>query len=255
MVARDDEIPCLVNNLTGSIGSIIQQKCAKSVGNWTQSSYTRNAAKQLKELKQKQEAEIIAKAKAQSELLHTSLKTAHDAIARHSHVLAERERSALAKLHKAFKKEIRSLYAAAVAKATAAADAHAEALSLARKCKGSSGGAVVKMVTACLTESAEADAPQTPLALDPDRIEEMKKSALDAVAAAFARREELQKQCEETRLAHLEQRHQALQKYIADSSRLAVRPPHPAIVNLLRTWQHLDVYSGPEVGVCLHARC
>ncbi|CDI84633.1 hypothetical protein, conserved [Eimeria praecox] len=233
MVARDDEIPSTVNNLTGSIGSIIQQKCAKSVGNWTQSSYTQNAAKQLKELKQQQEAQIREKAEAQTELLHTSLQTAHDAIARHSHVLAERERSALAKLHKAFKKEIRSLYATAAAKAAAAADAQAETLSLARKCKGSSGGAIVDMVTARVIESEDTNASQTTLALDPERIDEMKKRALEAVAAAFSRREELQKQCEAVRLSHLEQRHQALQKFIGESSRLASDRAKGALTKIL----------------------
>ncbi|CDJ28973.1 uncharacterized protein EMH_0002640 [Eimeria mitis] len=222
MVARDDEVPSVVNNLTGSIGSIIQQKCAKSVGNWTQSAYTRNAGKQLKELKQQQETQIKAKTDAQMELLRTSLQTAHDAIARHSHVLADREKSALAKLHKAFKKEIRSIYAAAAEKAAAAADTQAAASSLARKCKGSSAGLIQEMVTAHLvTSEEEADGPQTPLALDPERIDEMKKRALEAVAAAFSRREELQKQCEALRLEHLENRHQALQKFIAESSRLA----------------------------------
>ncbi|CDJ50229.1 hypothetical protein, conserved [Eimeria brunetti] len=233
MVARDDEVPSLVNNLTGSVGSIIQQKCAKVVGNWTQSSYTHTAAKQLKDLKEQQEAQIKAKADTQIELMHNSLQTAHDAIARHSHMLAERERSALAKLHRAFKKEIRSIYAVAAEKATVAADAQAEALNLARKCKGSVRGAVVGMIAGLPAEAEEVDAPQTPLALDPERVEEMKKRALEAVAAAFARREELQKQCEALRLAHLEQRHQALQKFIGESSRLAADRARGAVTKIL----------------------
>lgn len=240
-MARDDEVPSMVNNLTGSIGSIIQQKCAKSSGNWVQSSYTQNAAKKLKELKQQQEAQIKAKSESQMELLRNSLQTAHASMARHSHVLAEREKAALAKLHKAFKKEVRSVYASAAAKATAAAEAQAAVLNLVRRCKGSSGGAILEMVTAHLSISEDTTIPQTPLALDPERIEEMKKQALEAMAGAFARREELQKQCEALRLAHLEQRNQAFDKFIGESSRLAVREPLLARVNLLKSYRHLYV--------------
>lgn len=226
--AREEDIASVVNGLCGSIAAILQQRCSKVPGNWTRASYSARIVSELQELKKQQESQLKSKADSQADLLRTSLQASYDAVVRHSKVLADREKSALAKLNKALKKEIRAAYAAAAAKASAATEAQAEALEFAaRKCKegSSTANSVSELLLACFADldgSAGQSDRNSPYSMDPGGVEAARSRTLEMLEASISTREEAQKQRQVIRLEHLQQHHQAVLKLLDELSRLTV---------------------------------
>lgn len=226
LTAREEEIPSIVNSLSGSVAVIVQQKCLQLSGNWNHSVYIKRATQELKNLKEKQEAQIASQTERHTEMLQTSLQASYDAVIRHSNVLADREKAALAKLYKTFKKELRVGYSAAAAKVTAAKAAQDGALRFAtKKCQAGSDTDknVREVLLTCFADLDGSGDSNGPSPVDVEGVEAAKKCIFELLAASFERREEAQKQRQAIRLEHIEQHRQAMQMYATEILRLAVR--------------------------------
>ncbi|KAL8444186.1 hypothetical protein Emed_006358 [Eimeria media] len=177
------------------------------------------------EIRQQQEDQIKTKAEKHMELFRSSLQSYTDAATKHARALANREKASITKLSKALRKDVRSEYAAASAKATEATELRQKALESASRSshdslrKTMNATAILLTAYAKLKDSEEEESRALEVG-DASSADHAKNSALEKLSEAFSRREKALLEFEAIRLELYENENEALMKTMTDFLRL-----------------------------------